>query len=231
MHRKTLFAILCVALLLSFGCADRSLGADQANSTAANQTNLSASTNESINASVGSEIANETNQTVAVPTAWPRYNTSSFSFPYPPNMTMSETKNGRNGIISGQTELPERTDIAVKYVDTEATYGKNREGSFQANPTKTASDFLSQDKNSDTMGFFMKADYVGDITTFTLGKEAYCAQLPFHLKLNSGSEYSGYAITIYIPSSSMLVDARIMALNESSAKEMREQFLYGFKVG
>jgi hypothetical protein len=228
MHHKTILAFLSIALLLAFGCVDTSARGAPANDTPValeNQTNPS-------NSTAGPDSMNETNLTIEMPPAWPRYNTSAFSFPYPPNMTMSETRNGRNGIISGQIELPERTDntLAVKYINTEDTYGKNREGAFQANPTKAASDFLSQDKNSDTMGFFMKADYVGDITTFTLGQEAYCAQLPFHLKQNSGTEYSGYAITIYIPSRSVLVDARILALNESSAREMREQFLYGFKA-
>jgi hypothetical protein len=204
--RTISFVLLLLAIFLC-GCVDTNRG--------------NVSINVTSNLTINTTDANVT-QNISPP--WPRYSTSAFSFQYPPEMNMSEAKNGSNGLITGYFSQP-LSELAIRYVDTLATYGAAKDFDFKTNPTKAASDFLIQGKEQDAMGFFMTANATADISTFTIGTDAFCAELPF----TSGTGY-GYALTMYIPSRSMFVDVRILAADPSSAKSTLDSFVYGFRL-
>jgi hypothetical protein len=216
--KLSLFILLAFSILLLPGCADRGATTNISNGTM----------NTSANATDNGTTVPPANLTPA----WPRYNASGFSFPYLPSLVMSEERAGPNGLISGQHSLPERTAeiMAVRFIDVNATFGKNRDSEMRPNPTKAASDVLVDDRINDTMGFFMKASYVGNITTYAISREAFVAEMPFKVMLNSGTTYSGYALSVYVPERSLLLDIRLLALDSEIAKNMKEQFLLGFRL-
>jgi hypothetical protein len=223
--------LLSIIVLMLSGCVDTSSRTNLSDNMSDAQENLS-SDNSSTQANGTAGLEGNATQNQSAAPSWPRYNTSTFSFAYPPNISLSEQKSGTGGLITGSHELPERIEesMAIKYIDTEAAYGQAKDFAYKANPTKAASDFLLQDKNQDTMGFFMKADRIGDISTFTLGTDVFCAEMPFSLRMNTGTRYTGYALTLFIPSRSMLVDVRIVADDQSLAKTIRDGFIYGFRL-
>jgi hypothetical protein len=71
---------------------------------------------------------------------------------------------------------------------------------------------------------------MGDISTFALSRDAYVAEMPFRVRMNSGSVYTGYALGLYLPERSVMVDVRILALDQGIADSMEQQFLLGFRL-
>jgi hypothetical protein len=196
---------------------------------------VNATQNETLNATANQTLnatQNQTAQNQTVPKIWEKYSGARFSFDYPANMNLTEDRNGPNGAIVGQHNLPERTaeTLAVAYTDTKLTYGLNRDGEFRSHPSTTPSDLLLEDIKNDTMGFFMKASEIGSPSTFSIGREIYGAELPFKLVLNSGTTYTGYAITLYVPERSLVVDVRILALDPDIARNIEQQFLLSFRI-
>jgi hypothetical protein len=218
--RAPFILLMAIGIILLYGCTERLSDANQTNAT------WGAAGNDS-------NAANGTNAPPPNVTAWPRYSAPGFSFYYLPALSMGEVKNGPNGLISGKHELTERTGeiMAVRYIDAVATYGKNRDTELKANPSKAASDFLLAEKAGDSMDFLSQASSVGNISSFAISREAYGAEAPFRISLSSGTTYTGYAITLYIPERSLFVDVRIVALDSDVAKEMEQQFLLGFSLG
>lgn len=163
---------------------------------------------------------------------WSRFVSKGFSFEYPADMNLSTIGNDLSGTITGQHLLDDRSSemLTIRYLNTSWFYGRNKDGEFKSNPTKTAADFLTEDKKNDPTGFFMKASYMGNISTFSIGRDAYIAEMPFTLGMNSGANYTGYAMDIYIPERSLRIDVRITALDPAAAKNIRDNLLLGFRV-
>lgn len=227
----TLFAF-CLLVILAAGCAGKSGAGNQTNST---QPQGNATANASTNiTSVQGNLSNGTTSKTGQE-GWPTYSTGQFSFEYLPTLNLSEAKNGDNGIISGSYQLPERTGelMAVRYIDTLETFGKNKDDSFKADPTEAASGFLSADRSNDSMGFINQdgSRVTGNMSTYTLGTEAYVAELPFELVMDPGTVYTGYALSVYDPQRSLWIDVRVLALDSDIAAQMKQNFLLSFRMG
>ena len=217
------FLALLLPLML-LGCI--TLGERMTNET--NQTYNES--NQTINGTIN-ETANQTNQTVS-PSATSRFSASGFGFDYPINMDIDSEETAAGGVFTGVHSIGGRTaeTLAVVYVNVTKAYGANREAILLADPTKAASDFLIKDRESDSMGFFMKASYLGDITTFGIRRDVYGAQMPFTLMLNSGTVFSGYAMSLYIPERSIVLNVRIIALDSAKAKQIRDNLLLSLRL-
>lgn len=222
---KTAFFLLAFGLcaLLISGCS----GPESSQNVSGNASGLNGTENVSVNAT-GNQTSNSTASAPSALPSWPMYNSSKFSFAYPPDMNMSETRSGENGIITGEHMISTGTGelLAVMYVDVNYTYGENRDAELRANPTSAASDFLAAAQANDSMGFLDKADYIGNITTFSLGRDSYVAYAPFTITTDLGTKYTGRALSAYIPERSLLVDVRILALDPDKADLMKEEFVY-----
>ena len=223
--------ILLLIPLMLIGCI--SLGGQLTengtqNVSLENQTQNNASTTQQ---NISQNISQNMTQNIT-PNASIRFNASGFSFDYPSDMKI-ETKGAATGGIITLTHMLDGTTgelMALSYVNVTKAYGQNREKIWKSNPTKAAADYLAQDKQSDSMGFFMKASYLGEITTFAIGRDIYAAEMPFSLKLNSGTTYAGYALTFYIPERSLIIDVRIMALDPEKAKMIRDNLLLSLRL-
>jgi len=219
------FLALLVPLML-LGCI--TLGERMTNET--NQTYPANESNPAVNGTTN-ETINQTNQT-APPPAHSRFSASGFGFDYPINMDVDSEEASAGGVFTGVHSIDGRTaeTLAVVYVNVTKAYGMNREAILLSDPTKAASDFLIQDRESDSMGFFMKASYLGNITTFGIRRDVYAAQMPFTLMLNSGTVFSGYAMSLYIPERSTLLNVRIIALDPAKAKQIRDDLLLSLRL-
>jgi len=235
----TRVTIIFVSLLVfSFfsGCAG--LGSPGGNATAANASNITDAGNLSANVTGPANLTNLTNQTV-LPPSWPRHNGSLsadailLSFEYPPNMAF---ESGR-GIFTGKHDLADKTGEALIVIYTNASqeYGQNKDELFKTNPTKAASDLLLQDRQDDPAGLLDSAQSsssASNLTTFSLARDAYVAELPFTIRF-SGFEtaYTGYALSMYVPERSLHVRVRILAVDPTVAKDIRDHFLISFRLG
>lgn len=238
--RKTL--LLLPLLLLFFGCI--SLGEQMKNETGQaditppqpNITNMTHDT-EAGNQTNITEIKNETNQTQppASPKTYERYTARGFSFEYPANMTVQSSNGSVSGIFTGTHELQGGQTgeiMIVTYLDTKATYGANKDEIFRDNPTKAASDLLLADKKNDPAGSLLSKAYeVGEISTFSIARDGYGAEVQFKIKFaDSNKTYTGYAISIYVPERSLQIRMRVIALDSTKAKEIKDNFLLSFRL-
>ncbi len=218
------FALFIAAVLL-LGCIsfDRGQGQNITNNTTATPpSNLT-------------NVTNATNQTAPPPPpkVYERYNASGFSFDYPLNMAIQESAGAHGGIFSGTHEENNQTFeiMAVTYVDTIYTYGKNKDDQYKLDPSKAASDFIQQDRNQDSAGVLDRANSTGDITTYSISRDGGAAEVPLKIYFGDSSEaFSGYAIDIYMPERSMLIRTRIIALDPDKADAMKQQFLLSFRA-
>lgn len=173
------------------------------------------------------DITNLTNQS---PTGeWVRYTAIGFSFEYPSNMI---TQQG-NGIFMAQSDLNGTTGgvLVVTYFNTSVVYGENKDNIFKENPTKTASDFLIEDKEDDEANFLDQAYEVGNASTFSIGRDAYVAEVPFKIRFSGfRSTYTGYALDLYTPERSIHAKVRIIALDPEVAKKIKDRFLLSFRI-
>jgi len=179
---------------------------------------------------------NTTNQTAPPepPKLYERYMARGFSFEYPFNMTTQESRSSYGGIFTGTHEFGGQTGeiVVVSYVNITSVYGKNKEELLKDNPTKTASDFLLQDKESDPAGSFLSSAYdVEEISTFGVARDGFVAEAPFLIRFGgSNKSYTGYAMDIYVPERSLLAKVRIIALDSGKAEAMRDNFLLSFRI-
>ncbi len=202
--------LLAFAILL-FGCTevtDRS-----------NETNTSNITN----------ITNVSNQTVA-PAKWVRYNASGFSFEYPTNMDVQNS----TGIFTGDHQINGQTGemLIVVYYNTVKAYGENRDKTFQENPSVTASELLEEDMEDDPAQILDDAKSTGEISTFSLSRDAYASEVPISTTFSgSTSKFKGYAISIYVPERSLHMKVRVLARDSSKANDIRDRFISSFRIG
>lgn len=189
-------------------------------------------TNESnVTSNVTNNVTNNiTNQTANQTKDWVRYTAKSFSFEYPANTMIQEG----SGLFMAQSSIGAGTTgevLVVTYINTSAVYGQNKDKIFRENPTKTASDFLIEDKEDDPAKFLDGASEVGQITTFSLGRDTYIAEVPFKTKFSGfQSTYDGYALDMYVPERSLHVKVRILAIDPIKSKNLRDQFLLSFRI-
>ncbi len=216
------FALFIAAVLL-LGCISFDRGGGQNNTTAPspppNLTNLT----------------NGTNQTAPPPPpkVYERYNASGFSFDYPTDMVVQPSTGAHGGIFTGTHEVGNRTfeTMIVTYVDTVYAYGKNKDDQYKLDPSKAASDFIQQDRNQDSASILDRANYTGDITTYSISRDGGAAEVPLKIYFGDSVEaFSGYAIDIYMPERSMLIRTRIIALDPDKADAMKQQFLLSFRA-
>ncbi|MFH1521291.1 MAG: hypothetical protein ABID61_06615 [Candidatus Micrarchaeota archaeon] len=165
------------------------------------------------------------------PKVWESYSNSLFSFDYPGNMVIDE----QPGFIRGIHYLPDPNDnqlgesLLVIYVNTSEKYGPNQDDIFKFNPTKTATDFLLNDKENDSMGVLSHAHNFGTMRQFTVAKKYYVAEIPFKLSdFNTTSD--GYAMSIYIPESSTHLNVRISAFDPKLSYNMKEAILRSLRL-
>jgi uncharacterized protein YceK len=228
--------IFLVASLLLSGCAEnRGAAGNTSNTTMQGNATQNATQNTSATQNASQNLTQNETQNLSVPAYnrskdWSRFSSKDFSFEAPASMNMSEVRQGSGGVITGERNLPERTAeiLTIRYLNVSWTYSKNRDEELKSNPTKAAADFLAEDKKNDTMGFFMKASSMGDISTFAIGRDVYIAEMPFMLRMNSDANYTGYAMDIYVPERSLRIDVRILALDPATAKSIRDNFLLSF---
>ncbi len=230
-----------IALLLPFvlllGCISFSERLNETNTTGpTNATGPNTTMNETIPPQ--NQTQNGTNETQPPPPPPPklyeRYLAKGFSFEYPINMATQESKSYYGGIFTGTHEIGGKTGeiLIVSYINTTQVYGANKEALLQDNPTKTASDFLVQDKKDDPAGGLLRqAYYIGNISTYGLARDAYVAEAPFKIRFpGSNVSYSAYALSIYIPERSIHAKVRIVALDPDLAAIMKDNFLLSFRI-
>ncbi len=201
---------LFIASLLLFGCISLE---DRTDATEENLTNV-------------------TNETKA-PKEWERYNVTNqsgvvFTFLYPANMEIEASPGllfiGTHG-IDGQTG----ETMLVRYLNTIHGYGENKDKEFKQNPSEAASDLLFDDIKADPVGVLHLAEDVGNMTTYSIARDAYAAEVPFTI-LHEGIKKTGYAIDLYIPERSLHVKFRAYAIDPANAKRIKEQFLLSFRI-
>jgi hypothetical protein len=234
-----------LALLLPFvlllGCIslgerlNETNGTGQANTSTPNAS-INATQNQTQNISLNA-TQNLTNQTLPPPPPpklYERYMAKGFNFEYPINMAIQESRSGYGGIFTGTHEIGGKTGeiLIVSFINTTQVYGANKEALLQDNPTKSASDFLVQDKRSDPAGGLLQEAYqVGNISTYGLARDAYVAEAPFKIRFSgSNVSYSGYALSIYIPERSIHAKVRIVALDPDLASGIRDNLLLSFRI-
>jgi len=174
-------------------------------------------------------VSDEVDQNLSEPPRWVRYYAPSFSFEHPVKMETQQAA----GIFSGTQELNGQTAeiLVVVYLDTAAIYGENQDDIFKANPTKAASDFLLEDQEDDPAQILDDAEEIGDMSTFTIVRDAYVAEVPFKIRFSeTGPRYTGHAMDLYLPERSLHVKFRVLALEPEVAKQIRDQFLLTFRL-
>lgn len=202
---------LILAGLLVAGCIDLGERGNQTNVSQPNVTNI-------------------TNDTVPAPKEWTRYQASGFSFEYPSNMDVQESK----GIFTGTHTLKSGTGemLVVVYVNTVETYGENRDKAMRETPSQAASDLLKEDLQDDPAQLLDKAYEIGNITTYAISRDAQMAEVPFRIRFSdSETRYHGYALSLYAPERSLHAKIRIIAIDPSKAEAIRDNFLNSFRVG
>ncbi len=208
-----------LALILLFGCLNFQRGG---NNTTVNQT-INASGNASLN-----QTANQTNQSVnQTPPEFMRYNASGFSFGFPSDMTYQGTNNQFDGTFKAIHGTGNQTFeiLIVTFVNTADKYGANRDAQYKLDSTLAASDFLESDRLDDSAGILDKADWVGNASVYSISRDAGAAEVPIQAKFGSlGTEFTGYAIDVYIPERSVLLRTRILALDQAKAYRIRQEF-------
>lgn len=220
------FALLLIPLLL-FGCI--SFGERMINDT--NQT----AENGSVAVLPENATDNQTaNQSEPIQKTAERFYFSAFSFEHPANMSVQKSTGSSGGIFTGTHELDGQTGeiLVVSYIDTEAVFGANKNEIFRDNPSKAASDFLLEDKKSDSAGSLLSGAYeVGGIKTFTVARDGAVAEAQFRIRFSGGNKsYYGYAMDIYVPERSLHSKVRVVALDSDKAKEIRDNFLLSFRI-
>ncbi|MBU0527292.1 MAG: hypothetical protein ABH983_02570 [Candidatus Micrarchaeota archaeon] len=215
--------LLLVGLLL-FGCA-----------APVDRGNVSQNTTSSLqpedNISENQTIENETvqNQTEQVQRPYIRYNASQFSFEYPDNMEVDESTGIFSGIhnINGQTgEL-----MVVVYYNTKTAFGENQDKIFQENPSAAVSTLLDEDMEDDQAQILHLAQDVGEVSTYSIGRDAEIAEVPIKLKFpDSKVTYQGYAFDLYSPERSLHAKVRILAIDKDLAEDIRDNFLLSFRM-
>jgi len=183
------------------------------------------------NVSENGTVENETvqNQTEQAPSAYTRYNASGFSFEYPSNMEVEESK----GIFSGVHNLNGQTGeiMVVVYYNTKTTFGENQDKIFQENPSLAVSGLLEDDMEDDQAQILHLAHDVGDVSTYSIGRDAEIAEVPIKLKFSDSKvTYNGYAFDLYSPERSLHAKVRILAIDQDLAEDMRDNFLLSFRM-
>jgi hypothetical protein len=218
-------AVILLAAALLLGCITFDRGGQNAS---LNNTTVQAPPSPPQNAS-----ANMTNQTPSPPPKiYGRYAGGPFSFDYPLDMAVQNSTGAHGGIFSGTHDADNRTFevMAVTYVDTIYTYGKNKDDIYKLDPAKAASDFLLQDRNQDSAAILQQANWTGDITTYSIARDAGAAEVPLRIYFEGSQQaYSGYAMDIYMPATSTLVRVRIIAVDPSKADAIKQEFLLSFR--
>jgi len=208
-----IFAIF-VLLFLAFGCISLE-GRDNVTDDNATAGNVTGPIQE--------------NQSVVGPAQWERYTAPSFSFKYPANMKTQESR----GIFTGTHDLDGQTAeiVVVVYMDTISVYGVNRDNVFKGNPTKTASDFLLEDMEADPAQLLSEASEIGNVTTFSIARDAYVSEVPFRSRFSdTGPTYRGYALSLYVPDRSLHVKFRAVALDAETADDIKDEFISSFRI-
>lgn len=152
-----------------------------------------------------------------------------FSFEYPSSLNISNS----TSVFAGQHDLEGSTGevMVVSVIDARKVYGDPADKDFKGDPSKAVADFLIQDKKDDPSNLLDQAYEYGDVSTFSIGRDAYVAELPFSIHFSGfQSRYAGYAISMYIPERSLQVRARIIALDPLVAKTMRDTFIGTFRM-
>jgi len=152
-----------------------------------------------------------------------------FSFEYPVSLNVSNSSN----VFAGQHDLEGSTGevMVVSVIDTKKVYGDPADRDFKGDPSKASADFLIQDKKDDPSNLLDLAYEYGEVSTFSIGRDAYVAQLPFSIHFSGfQSRYTGYAIDMYIPERSLEIRARIIALDPVVGKTMRDTFIETFRM-
>lgn len=227
--------IAALAFILLSGCI--SFGERMGNGTGNDSANATIPPAGNVTENQSGNISgNATNQTPPVPPPklYERYMAKGFSFEYPINMTIQESRSSYGGIFTGTHEFDGQTGeiVIVSYVNVTSVYGVNKEAILKAQPTKAASDFLIADKRSDPAGSLLSGAYeVGEIATFGVARDGHAAESPFKIRFGgSNKTYAGYALDIYVPERSLLAKVRIVALDSAKAKAIRDNFLLSFRI-
>lgn len=169
------------------------------------------------------------NQTVVGSAQWERYTAPPFSFEYPANMKTQESR----GIFTGTHDLDGQTAeiVVVVYMDTISVYGLNQDKVFKGNPTKAASDFLLEDMEADPAQLLSEAYEIGNITTFSIVRDAYVSEIPFRARFSAtGPSYQGYALSLYVPERSLHIKFRVVALDSETADDIKDKFISSFRI-
>jgi hypothetical protein len=238
-----LIAALFILLILLSGCLIKSGGTEI--STSQNQTNIlnqsgnisnNQSSNQSATNAPGNVSANQTgnqydNSTGNLTQGGPyqRFYFKDFSFEYPITLSVSNTSTvfaGEHNLLNSTAEV-----MVVSVIDTKQAYGIPKDDELKGNPTKAAADFLTSDKKSDPVGLLGNAYEYGSISTFSIGRDAYVAELPFKIHFEGfQSRYVGYALSFYIPERSIQLRVRIVALDPVVGESIRNMFIDTFRM-
>jgi hypothetical protein len=217
--------------LLLFGCI--TFGERSMNGTDNASANVSAPPEPPDNATNQTNMTNETEPPPPPPKVWERFIGKGFSFEYPLNMDVQQSDGTPGGIFSGTHVFDGQTGeiMVVTFTDTLAVYGANKDGAFKTDPTKAASDFLQQDVKSDPAASMLSGAYErGGLTTFGIGRDGSGAQMDFRIRFSgSNKSYAGHAADIYVPERSLLVKARVIALDPQLASDIYQNFLLSFR--
>lgn len=226
---KLRLAIIVLSVLLAFGCismGNEALNESGEGNTTPPEQNVTPPVINDTNQTDQTNQTNQTEQPPLPPKEWVRYNASGVSFEYPINMTTNIISGKFLGVTTSGNLTIER--MAVSYVNTLQAYGKNKDDIFKDNPTKTAADFLVQDKENDSLDMLDDAYSVGEVSTFTISRGVYAAEVPFKLRIGDSSAYNGYALSIYVPDLSLHIKARILAIDPDRAEAIRDNFILSF---
>lgn len=166
------------------------------------------------------------------PPAWLRYNATVVSFEYPANMQTSAEPGVFTGLHALELQPGQTAEMmVVMYLDTARVYGLNSDEEFRAEPTRAASDFLEADIEKDPAAILQYAYEKGNMTTFTIARDGYVAEIPFTARFASeGRSYSGRALDIYFPERSLHLKVRVAALDRDKAVQMRDRFLLNLRL-
>lgn len=184
-----------------------------------------------INQAINPELPPAPAPIIQEPKVWESYSNNIFSFDYPGNMAIEN----QPSFIRGIHYLPDPNGnrqaeaLLVAYVNASEKYGPNQDVIFKFNPTKTATDFLLDDKENDSMGMLLHAHDIGTMRQFTVAKKYYVAEMQFKL-FDLNTTYDGYAMSIYIPESSTHLNVRIVALDSKLSYNMKEAILRSLRL-
>ncbi len=215
---------LLIVGLLFFGCT---APVDRGNVTENTTTPQLPDENVSENQTVENETMQ--NQTEPASSKYTRYNASRFSFEYPSNMEVDDS----TGIFSGVHNLNGQTGeiMIVVYYNTITTFGENQDKIFQENPSLAVSGLLEDDMEADQAQILHLADDVGEVSTYSIGRDAEIAEVPIKLKFpDSKVTYNGYAFDLYSPERSLHAKVRILAIDPDLAEHMRDNFILSFRM-